>query len=269
MPNRAADLLRPGGVSYLTFYARTDRWQILEGIGETGKVVADRLQPPVLVDFAPLVSPWMWTCVTKGADSLTLIERIRVRTLHVEETHELDRPVQAIACAPDGRLAFLQYGTTEQTQLRIRSEAEWSVVETVMHPDLSSRLAWIDDSRIAFENVERRLSVIDLDSGRTTVGPPGTFPTAAAGADRWFAIADGEVIAFDLDDRDLERPTPVARLAARRPTSLRVTHDGEVFVWTEPRLVFGTRSMVQRPPGRSHRMRELEDGLTAVMGPYG
>lgn len=257
-------------MGYLTFYGRTDRWQILPGIGKSSEVVGERTDPPRLADLAAAMDPWLWVCVSSQDRSRWWLERLRLPDLRTEETIPLQGRADALACAPDGRRVAV-LGTSEGDAgptLRIRDEGGWSSVATTSPPDLSSRLAWIGPSMIAYENRDRRLSVLDLVSGETAVGSPGRVPAAAQRTDSWYAVSGSRGVRFDLSDRRLATPQPVEGFGFGRVTDLRVTHDGEVFTWKTPRFWFGSKTFVQKRHEPRRRLRRLEDGLVVVMGPY-
>lgn len=256
-------------MGYLTFYARTDRWQIFRGVGESGELLGARFDAPYLVDVASALDPSLWVCVSCQHRKRWYLERLGLPGLRVEESIELEGRVDALTCAPDGRrLALLESSHDEGPRIRIRGEEGWSLPKTASPPDLSSRLAWLDRSKIAYESRERRLCVVDLDSGEIRVGIPGRSPVAAQRAGRLYAVAGSRAVAFGVEDRELSEPARVEGLRMGRVSSLWVTHDGEVFTWRAPRFWFGTKLYAQARRGRRQRLRRLEDGLTAVLGPY-
>jgi hypothetical protein len=259
-------------MGYLTLYARADRWQILGGIGDTAQPVGERGDPPSPADFAAGLTPHLWMCGSNRGESHWFVERLRLPDLVIEEQSDLDGRVGAMAVAPDGeRIVVLRRPAGEPPSIWLRSKNgsknEWKALGAAA-PDLSSRLAWIDSTRIAYETRERRLGVIDVETGATAIGPAGHWPQAAQRTDRWYAIRGGRPVAFRIADRDLARPEPIDGFTFGRVTSMYVTHDGEAITWTEPRLIFGVKTYVQQRARRWQRLRRLEDGLVAVMGPY-
>lgn len=257
-------------MDYLTFYGRWDRWQVLRGASDSDEVLGERANPPLLVDLSAAMDPWLWVCVSTPDRDRWWLERLRLPDLCVEETIPLERRTDALACGPDGRRVAVLCTSEDLAgpTLWLGREGGWRSVAATSPPDLSSRLAWIGPSKIAYENRERRLTVLDVDSGETTIGIPGRSPAAAQATDRWYAVAGSRAVCFELDDHRLARPLPVDGVSFGRVTALRVTHDGEVFTWKEPRFWFGSKSFTQTRHDTRRRLRHGEEGLVGVIGPY-
>lgn len=252
---------------YLTFYARDDVWQVFQGTDDLVKPIGERRDPPRLADFCAGLHANLWICGSQRDGNHWFVEKLSLPGLIVEQTIDLGWRANAIAVAPDEeRMVLLRSGTGEEPGLWLWSRPTWKPLTAT--PDFSSRLAWIDESKIAYENRDRRLNVIDVETEEITTGVPGHWPRAAQRSDQWYAVSGGAVVAFSTSEPGPIEPGPVEGIAFGRVTSLQVTHDGQVFTWTEPRFWFGNKSFVQKRNGRRRRLRQLEDGELAVIGPY-
>src|SRR4029453_6280926 len=137
--------------------------------------------------------------------------------LSVEQTVELAWRADAIAVAPDGeRIVLLQSGTGEGPRLWLWSKSDSKSLAAA--PDLSTRLAWIDESKIAYENRERQLCLIDAETGETTFGLPGHWPRAAQRTDQWYAITGTAAVAFSIHDSGHTKPGRIEGISFGRVT---------------------------------------------------
>jgi hypothetical protein len=78
------------------------------------------------------------------------------------------------------------------------------------------------------------------------------------------------VVRFPIDHPFAAAPDPVTDFDIRNVTTLRVSHDGNVVTWTEPRWIYQSKGYVQRrgEARRRFRFRNIDEGIGAVLGPY-
>ena len=179
--------------------------------------------------------------------------------------------LQAIAVSPDGsRVAAVEIPSELRgvPALWLRDGAGWQRVPTGPQPDISTRLAWLEPSRLAYESADRRLVLLDLQSGQHEVGPVGSCPVAAPDRREWYAIVGGRVMTFAWQRPFASPPAALGGFRLGQVATLRVTRDGQVLAWTEPRLALRTRGYLQFGGRRRVRFRALEQGNGAVIGPY-
>jgi hypothetical protein len=247
---------------YLTFVSVGGRWCLREDL--RGAVITYRDAAPRVQDIGAAVTPVLWLSCDDGA-----VYRLTLPALASPERVPWDgERIGALACSPDGTRALVVEHDGGAPRLRMWDGSAWQHVTVGVPPDVSSKVAWVDDTRIAFESSNRRLVVLDTVTGAEEEGPPGCCPAAAPSAARWYAIADGRPVTFPTRDAFAGSAAPVEDFRIRRPTSLSVTTDGEVCAWTEPRALYRVRAYVQRRGGRRRRFRERERGVAAVIGPY-
>jgi hypothetical protein len=256
-------------LSYYTFVGRRRSWQLYRGVG-IGKIVERRDGDPI-VDVSGADRPILWLASLR-ADGGGGLHRVSLPGLDAEGIPWTGGRIGAVASAPDGeRAAVLELpdGLDEMPRLLVWRRDGWSSVTTSERPDISSALAWISADRVAYESASRRLSVADVGTGSAdSVGPPGSSPTPVWRHAEWRAISDGSVVAFPSERPFEFPPRQVDGFSFRQPSRVRCSSDGEVCAWTEPWLVKQVRGYVQVRKERRRRLRELEDGLGAVVGPY-
>jgi hypothetical protein len=243
---------------YLTFASVDDRWRLHEDV--KGTVIATVEPAPQVHDLSAAVEPVLWLPTREAVYRLTLPDLAAAERIPWDGER-----IGALACSPDGTRAVVVEHDGEMPRLRMWDGSGWQHVAARARPDISSKLAWIDGSRIAYETSERRLLLLDTATGVDQEGPAGCCPAAAARIGRWYAIAGGRAVSFAAQDAD---PAPLEGFRMRRPTGLTVTADGEVCTWTEARSLYRVRAYVQRRGGRRRRLRERERGAAAVIGPY-
>jgi len=251
---------------HVTLLARTGRWQLLAGAGDGGTVLGERSNAPRLVDVSFAAVPLLWAC-TKVAAGRWMVEQLEVPSLCVRQTGEVGWRADAIASSPDGRRVVLLRGDG-QDGLWLGPQPGWTLLPCSTSPDAASRLAWIEERRLAFESAQRRLCTLDLESGDLETGPSGAWPAAAPRSGRWFAISAGHPVALPLSPRGALEPQPLAGFDVAHPTSLRASCDGQVLTWTEPRLWFGIDTYVQSSGQQRTRLGRAGDALVAVGGSY-
>jgi len=129
-------------------------------------------------------------------------------------------------------------------------------------------VAWTGSRQLAYEASDRRLCVIDMASGAHQLGPTGRNPAAALAAREWYAVVGTQAMRFPVTAPFAAEPVPLEGFSVDDPASLRFTHDGNVCTWTEPKVLYESRGYVQAKGGERIRMRALDDGIGAVIGPY-
>jgi hypothetical protein len=221
-------------------------------------------------DFAATSRGVVWAVGSAG-ERAGFVDRLSMPELEAESVRWDGRRLGAIACSADGRRAVvtdLPSAAGESVELRVWEEGIWSTVACRPAPDISSRLAWLDGARVAFESSERRLAIIDLASGQVDEGPPARCPAAAPGRGEWYALASGFVLRFPFR-HPFGRPQDVVPLGgSRERDGLRVSDDGRFFAWQEPALGMRRRGYVADLSGGVRRLRGLDTGLGGVLGPY-
>jgi hypothetical protein len=178
--------------------------------------------------------------------------------------------VGAVASEPDGEQAValeLPSETGERPRLWWWDGKSWSAVKHPPVPDISSKVAWLDGARIVYESTHRLLTILDLASGYTAIGPSGCSPVAAGGIREWYAIRAGRVVRFPFDDAFGRQPTALDGFDFGEVTTLRVTRDGNVFTWTEPRWGHRSKGYVQERGQSRQRLRVIDEGIGTVMRP--
>jgi hypothetical protein len=255
----------------VTFHARDDTWLLFDGVGVDGCLLGRRSNPPMLIDFGISSELELWACCSSGTPAESVIERIRIPDLVAERFTTPQMRLSAIATSTDAQqIAALQVpnASGEFPALWVWSGQTWHRLPCEVNPDVSSRLAWIDNRRIAFESSMRHICVLDLELETVDIGSVGCCPAAAPDVGQWYAVRSKRVVAFDVNRRTNWTHTDVEGIQFGQVTSLRVTRDGEVFSWTEPRLWFGSKTYIQQHGRRRIPHRKLKHGLWVVLGPY-
>jgi len=257
-------------MAYLTFIGRGQTMRLYRGVGTKGDVLVERAAAAPVQAFSSAVEPILWVSGRDADGDRTTIERVALPALIEERIEWGGGRVGALAASPDGgRVAAVELPDDigDRPRLRHWDGIAWQAVATTPDPEISSKLAWLDDQRVVYESSERRLTVVDLGSGRTDVGPPGRLPAAASVAGEWYAVSGDRVVRFGMGGPP-EAPTPVEDFDFRDVASLFVTHDGQVFTWIEPGMLHRLKGYVQRRGQRRKRLSAIDDGIGAVLGPY-
>lgn len=179
--------------------------------------------------------------------------------------------VGALASAPDGRRVValeLPSDTSEQPALWLWDGNSWNAVKQQVISDISSKLAWLDGTRIVYESVNRQLTILDLATGHIEIGPSGCCPAAAGDIREWYAISNGRVVRFPFELSFTNPPTALDGFDFGNVTTLRVTRDGNVFTWTEPRWGYRSKGYIQQRGPSRKRFRLIDEGIGAVLGPF-
>jgi hypothetical protein len=258
-------------LDYITVSGQPQAWQLCRGIGRDGELLMQRENEVQLVDLSGAQEPFIWVCGKSIGDQEIVIQRIHLIDLSVERIPWSGSRVGALACAPDGtRAATIELPAEGDLQPRLwlwNGEA-WSAIPSERTPDISSKLAWLDDTQLAFESAERRLAILNLRTSHVEVGPPGCCPAAASDIREWYAIANGCAIGFS-GERPFGRTTNIGKhFNFGHVTTLRVTRDGKVFSWTEPHSLYRQRGYIQKRGEQRRDFPQLENGVGAVLGPY-
>jgi hypothetical protein len=116
--------------------------------------------------------------------------------------------------------------------------------------------------------VDRKLNILDLDSGKTEIGPSGCCPAAAGDIKEWYALSGGRVMRFPFEQSFSHQPTALGDFDFGNVTTLRVTRDGNVFTWREPRFGYRSKAYIQQRGRARQRFRLIDDGIGAVLGPF-
>lgn len=260
MPAGAARVL----TGYLTFFSVRGGWVVHEGIGDHGPAVGRLPGAPPATYLAQTVTGQLWAAV--GAIT-TAVERIAVPALDREPLPAPGARIGALAVAPGGGQALVTALPSEahgEVRLLRWEPPRWSAVAVTTRPHISSGLAWLDEERVVFESAGRRLTLLDLGTGRTEEVAAGSLPAAAPAAGTWYAVTAGRVVAFPY--------APPFRPAApdfrcRTVSRLSVTPDGAACLWTEPAPMYRVRGFAQRLGGRRVRVRSLDAGTGIILRP--
>ena len=258
-------------MGYLTFVSVRREWRLHQDL--RGAVVSVRDSAPQVHDLSAASTPVLWlSCL--GDDGVgRVIYRLSLPELASPERIPWEgERIGALACSPNGtRAVVVEVGDSVRAQPRLRmwDGSSWQHVDARAQPDISSGLAWLDHARIAYETRERRLLLLDVETGAHALGPPGCCPAAATRAAAWYAVVEGRVAALGIDEAFSGPPAPVEGFRFRTVSSLAFTQDAEVCSWTEARALHRHRAYVQRRGHRRRRFHERERGAGAVIGPYG
>lgn len=259
-------------MGYVTFVDLNGRWRLYRGVGDAGELLCDLNAATSLHDLSAAREPVIWVC-SQSASTIqeTSIQRVKLPALTSEHVAWNRGRPGALAAAPDGRQIValnLPSETSQQPALWLWDGNHWKSIKEQAIPDISSKLAWLDDSRIVYESVERRLTILNLVSGETEIGPSGCCPAAAVDIREWYALSSGRVMRFPFEQSFSNPPTPLAGFDFGNVTTLRVTRDGNVFTWTEPRWGYRSKGYIQEREQARKRFRPLDKGIGAVLGPF-
>jgi len=258
-------------MGYVTFVDLKGEWRLYRGVGDEGELINDLKAATPLHDLAAAHDPILWVCSQSSGSQQTSIQRVQLPALSREHLAWDGGRVGALAGAPDGRQAValeLPSDINQQTALRLWDGDSWNAVEHQVIPDISSKLAWLDGARIVYESMERRLTILDLVSGQVEIGPAGCCPAAAWDIREWYAISSGRVVRFPFGQSFSHPPTALDGFNFGNVTTLRVTRDGNVFTWTEPRLWYRSKAYIQQRGASRKRFRLIDEGIGAVLGPF-
>ena len=258
-------------MQYLTFVDLKGKWRLYSGAGAEGEAISAIDDATLLHDFSAAREPILWACSQTSSTQETSIERINLPTLSRERIDWKGGRVGAIACDADGQQVValeLPSDIDRLPALWLWKENSWSVVNQQVMPDISSKLAWLDGARIVYESVERKLNILDLVSGNTEQGPSGCCPAAAADIREWYAISSGRVMRFPFEQSFSGPPVALDGFSFGNVTTLRVSRDGNVFTWTEPKWGHRSKGYIQQRGQARKRFRLIDEGIGAVLGPF-
>src|SRR6476619_245984 len=186
-------------MDYVTFVDVLGTWRLYRGVGAEGAVISDLNSATLLHDLSAAHEPILWLCSQSSSGQDTEIERVQLPALNRERVAWNHGRVGALASAPNGRQAValqLPSNVGEQPALWLWGGNSWNLVKQEVISDISSKLAWLDEARIVYESIERKLTILDLTSGNTEVGPLGCCPAVAADLREWYALEGGRVVRF-------------------------------------------------------------------------
>lgn len=238
--------------TYVTFVHARGKWSLHPGVGDADEPLATGRLDEQAADVDAATAPAVWLA---GRDSVHRLDVARGAFDRIP--WEGDR-LGAITSSPDGDEAIVLDAGARL--YRWRGE-EWEPLEVAPAPDVSSKLAWLEGTTLVYESIERVLRRIDLDTRRVAPGVPGSNPAAARSAGDCFAISGGRAVRGTDSVAD-------AGFDARNPTTLRVSDDGAVLTWTQPRLLYQSKAFVQERGRPRKRFRALDRGIGGVFGPY-
>lgn len=258
-------------MDYLTLVLEPRTWSLYRGVGSAGELLRQRLDPPVVSGMSPANTPLLWICGPNSDSDRPFVGSLRLSDLSTRFFDWDGGRIGAIASSPDGQEAValaLPSAPADRPRLWLWN-GTWNAIAEIA-PDISSRLAWLEEKRIVYESAARRLVVLDLGSGSADVGPVGFYPAAATDLREWYAVSEGRVSCFSFE-RPFQQPqAAVQGFAFREVATLRVTRDGRVFSWTEPRFGLRSKGYIQEGGRRRQRFRAIDNGVAigAVLGPY-
>jgi hypothetical protein len=238
--------------TYVTFVHAGGKWSLHPGIGVGDEPVATGLLDEQAADVDAATTPVVWLA---ARDS---VHRLDVARGTFERIPWEGGRLGAITSSPDGgRAIVLDAGA----RLHRWTGEAWELLDLAPAPDISSKLAWLEDTTLVYESVERVLRRVDLATRRVAPGMPGSNPAAARSAGECFAISGGRAVRGPDSIAD-------AGFDARNPTTLRVSDDGAVLTWTQPRFLYQMKAFVQERGRPRKRLRALDRGIGGVFGPY-
>jgi hypothetical protein len=259
-------------MGYVTFVDLQGRWRLYRGVGDAGEILCDLNDATPLHDLSAAREPILWVCSqSSSSNQETSVQRVTLPALSSEPVAWNRGRVGALAAAPDGRQVValeLPSETSQQPALWLWDGNYWKGIKQQVISDISSKLAWLDDARIVYESTDRRLTILDLVSGETEIGPSGCCPAAAADIREWYALSSGRVVTFPFEQSFSNPPTALAGFDFGNVTTLRVTRDGNVFTWTEPRWGYRSKGYLQERGQARKRFPPLDEGIGAVLGQF-
>ena len=238
--------------TYVTFLHAAGRWSLYRGIGDDDEPVATGRLDEQAADVDAATAPVVWLA---GRGS---VHRLDVTRRTFDRVPWEGGRLGAITSSPDGGQAIV---LDAGAHLHRWTGEAWDVLDVAPAPDISSKLAWLEGTTLVYESVERVLRRVDLTTRRVAPGMPGSNPAAARSAGECFAISGGRAV------RGVAPPTD-AGFDARNPTTLRVSDDGAVLTWTQPRFLYQMKGFVQERGRPRRRFRALDRGIGGVFGPY-
>jgi hypothetical protein len=258
-------------MEYVTFVSHKRTWRLHRGIGSDGGLLAERIDSPLLLDLSAAQQPILWVSGHVDSNRESIIQRLTLPDLESQPIPWNGGRVGALTNSPDGQQAValeLPEQPHEQPRLWLWKANTWNAVEVQVIPDISSKLAWLDATQIVYESNSRQLTIYDLGTSDNAIGPLGCCPTVAGELHEWYAINNGRVLRFPLKQSFVHPPEIFEGFSFGHVTTLRVTRDGRVATWTEPRLLYQSKGFLQERGSRRKRFRELDEGIGAVLGPY-
>jgi hypothetical protein len=257
---------------YVTLVGQAKGWALYSGVGSDGKVLIESRDEVRLSDFDAAEEAVLWLCGRATMDERITIQQWSLVDLSSKRIDWAGGRVGALACSPDGRRVVvleLPTGSMRQPLLQLWQEGSWNPIEAASAIEISSKLAWLDGERIVFESAARRLTILNLGTGEVEEGPPGCCPTAARSLRQWYAITSGKVKRFGFQVPLDQDPNVVTGFDFGLATTARLSSDGEVCTWTEPKFLYRSKGFIQKRGERRKRFPEIDIGIGAVLGPFG
>jgi hypothetical protein len=259
-------------MEYFTLVCAPDSWRVYRGIGSDSPPIAERREPTWLVDFDTGRSPVVWVAGHAGRPEDGRVWRGGLFDLDVEQVPWERGRVGALACSPDARRALVLRvpdAIGEEAQLWCWNGGSWDRVESDPTPDVSTKLAWLEDESVVYESAGRQLVVLDMATGGADVGPTGSRPACARAAREWMAVSGGRVLRFAFD-APFAHPEVVTDFDVGEVGALRLSDDGRVCTWSEPHAPKRSTGYVQERGAKRGRFSAIDDGraVGAAVGRY-
>lgn len=256
---------------YVTLIGQAQVWRLYQDIGITGELLIERENELQLIDLSGAQEPIVWLCGKSFSSQEMIIQKLHILDLSLERITWPGGRIGALTSTLDGRRAVileLAADPTQSPRLWLWNDGSWSAIAGQVTPDISSKLACLDESRIVFESIDRRLTILNLDTKSVEIGPPACCPASASDIREWYAISRGRVVRFPYEQSFRHTPTMHKGFDFSHVTTLRVTRDGQVFTWTEPRSLYRSKGYIQKLGRRRKRFPQIDNGVGAVLGPY-
>ena len=258
-------------MDYFTFVAAPPAWRVYHGVGGEGPPLVERQSSARLVDFDAARQPIVWMAGHEDLAERPFVMRLGLFDLRGDTIPWDHGRLGALACSPDGLRAIalrLPAAANEQVELWRWHGERWDRIDTAIRPDISSRVAWLDDRRIAYESSARTLVVLDPDTGHAETGPPGSLPARGGNRD-WIAMSQGRATRFPIDS-PFAHPEVVRDFEIGDAVRLRLSADGAICTWAEATAPMRSTGYIQQRHESRRRFPVLDDGaaLGAVVGPY-
>jgi len=258
-------------MGYVTFIARQESWRLHAGIGSNGRLLTRRDKMPALLDLGTARNSVLWACTRQNQSGPTALYRVTLPNLDMESVSWAGHRIGAIASAPDGERAVvltLPQDETEQPTLWFGNVSSWERISIQPKLDISSKIAWLDATRIVCESSQRQLIIFDMKTGSLELGPLGFYPVSASCVQEWYAMSGGRVVRFPFHESFRRSPFGIEGFALNEAATLRVSADGQVFTWTVPLALHRSTGYVQQKGKARQRFRDLDNGaaLGAVVG---
>ncbi|MFH8484347.1 hypothetical protein [Streptomyces longisporoflavus] len=248
----------------LSFFSTATGWRLHEGVGDGGRLVAEREGAPAASHLARDASGGLWAAVGPGAARLVRI------TLPRLADEPVPRPpgqrIGALAAAPDGDrllVTLLPQSTRGSVELWLWDRSKWQVMGTSPPPHISSSLAWLSGDLVVYESTYRRLALLVLGNDRAADITEGRLPAVAPLRPAWYAVTGRRVSEFDFSFPYRRHPVRGFRFGA--VSALSFSPGGSACLWTESRFPYRVVGFGQSRGGRRVRVRSLDRGTGIIL----